>query len=244
MLGQPQTNPWRVAFRSVDILGLHNDWCANMTELARVLMECENVVRSMRSELPTALEFLCGLPTFPLLSAVVELIGSIHRLVAGSLNPRIITCLLYITSHFGLVNSTEHPALHSISMPINDAIVNLGTICLVKIVGRPGIVMSHMCVDFTLLPSGKLIVNGCGNGRTLLAGVPSMINMEVALVSVIAWFILIAIVLRYCWLGEPNICCAVAAKDGRCVVGHILSMPPFGSARAIGCGNCDIVIFD
>ena len=51
-----------------------------------------------------------------------------------------------------------------------------------------------------------------------------MINMEVALVSVIAWFISIAIVLRYCWLGEPNICCAVAAKEGRCVVGHILSM--------------------
>jgi hypothetical protein len=85
-------------------------------------------------------------------------------------------------------------------------------------------VMSHMCVDFTLLPLGKLIVNGCDNGRKLLTGVPSMINMEVALVFVIAWFILITIVLRYCWLGEPNICCAVAAKDGRCVVGHILSM--------------------
>ena len=128
MLGQPRTNPWGVAFRSVDILGLHNDWCANMTELARVLMECVNVARSMRSELPTALEFLCDLPTFPLLSAVVELIGSFHRSVAGSLNPRKITCLLYITSHFDLVNSTEHPALHSTQMPINDAIVNLGTI--------------------------------------------------------------------------------------------------------------------
>ncbi len=34
MLGQPRTNPWRVAFRSMDIMGLHNDWCANMTELA------------------------------------------------------------------------------------------------------------------------------------------------------------------------------------------------------------------
>ena len=163
-------------------------------------MECVNVARSMCSELPTALEFLCDLPTFPLLSAVVELIGSFHRSVAGSLNPRKITCLLYITSHFDLVNSTEHPALHSTRMPINDAIVNLGTICPVKIVGRPGIVMSHMCVDFTLLLSGKLIVNSCDKGCKLLTGVPSMINMEVALVSVIAWFILIAIVLRYCWL--------------------------------------------
>jgi hypothetical protein len=46
-------------------------------------------------------------------------------------------------------------------MPINDATVNLGTMCPVKIVGRPGIMMLHMCVDFTLLPSSKLIVNGC-----------------------------------------------------------------------------------
>ena len=88
MLGQPRTNSWCVAFRSVDILGLRNDWCANMTELARFLMECVNVARLMCSELSTALGFLCGLPIFPLLSAIVALIGSVHKLVAGSLNPR------------------------------------------------------------------------------------------------------------------------------------------------------------
>ena len=98
-------------------------------------------------------------------------------------------------------------------MPISDAIINLGTMCPFKIVGRPGIVMSHMCVDFALLPSGKLIVNGCNEGRKLLMGVPSMINMEVAPVSAIAWFVLITIALRYCCLGEPNNCHAVAAKD-------------------------------
>jgi hypothetical protein len=71
--------------------------------------------------------------------------------------------------------------------------------CPVKIlVGRPGIVMSHMCVNFTLLPSGKLIVNGCNEGCKLLTGVPSMINMKVAPVSAIAWFVLIVIALRYC----------------------------------------------
>jgi hypothetical protein len=48
-----------------------------------------------------------------------------------------------------------------------------------------------------------------------------MINMEVAPVSAIAWFVLITIVLRYCWLGEPNNCCAVAAKDGQGKAGHI-----------------------
>ena len=81
--------------------------------------------------------------------------------------------------------------------------------------------MPHMCVDFTLLPSGKLIVNGCNKGHKLLTGVPSMINMEVAPVSAIAWFVLITIALRYCWLGEPHNCCAVAAKDGRGEAGHI-----------------------
>ena len=83
-------------------------------------------------------------------------------------------------------------------MPINDAIDNLGTMCPVKIVGRPGIVMLHMCVDFTLLPSGKLIVNGCNEGLKLLTGVLSMINMEVAPMPTIAWFVLNTIALRYC----------------------------------------------
>ncbi len=80
-----------------------------------------------------------------------------------------------------------------------------------------------MCVDFTLLPSGKLIVNGCDEGCKLLTGVPSMINMDVAPVSAFAWFILIAIALRYCWLGEPNTCRAMAARDEHGEVGHIFS---------------------
>ena len=57
MLGQQWTNPWCVAFRSLDILGLHNDWCANMMELAWVLMKCVKVARSMRLEWSTALGF-------------------------------------------------------------------------------------------------------------------------------------------------------------------------------------------
>ncbi len=129
---------------------------------------------------------LCGLPTFPLLSSVVALIGSVHKLVDGSSYPRKIIFSLYITSHFALANTTVHPASHSTRMPINDAIVNLGTMCSVKITGRPGIGMSHMCVDFTLLTSGKLIVNGCDKGRKLLTGVPSMIKMDIAPVSAIA----------------------------------------------------------
>ena len=197
MLGQPRTNPRRVAFKSVEILGLHKDWCANMTELTRVRMECVNVARSILLELSITPWFSLGFPAISIQSSFVALMGSIHKSVDGSLLPRKITFLLYITSQLALVNTTVHPALHSTWMPINDAIVNLGTMCPVKVTGRPGIVMSHMCVDFTLLPSGKLIVSGHDEGRKLLTGVPSMIKMDVAPVSAIAWSVIIVIALRY-----------------------------------------------
>ncbi len=49
-----------------------------------------------------------------------------------------------------------------------------------------------------------------------------MIKMDVAPVSAIACFILIVIALRYCWLGEPNTCRAMAAKDEHGEVGSEL----------------------
>ena len=39
MLGHPFKKPRRVALRSVEILGLHNDWWANLTLLALVETE-------------------------------------------------------------------------------------------------------------------------------------------------------------------------------------------------------------
>jgi hypothetical protein len=41
-LGHPFRNPFRTAFRSVDIFGLHSDWWANLTPFAWVLVECVN----------------------------------------------------------------------------------------------------------------------------------------------------------------------------------------------------------
>ena len=55
----------------------------------------------------------------------------------------------------------------------------------VNTVGRPGIFMSQMCVDDTLLPSGKLIVIGLFVVQRFLTGVPFMMNIEVAPVSAI-----------------------------------------------------------
>ncbi len=62
--------------------------------------------------------------------------------------------------HFSLSKTTLHPALHSIHIPMRDAIVMPGRMYPVNTVERPGIFMSQMCVDDTLLPSGKLIVIG------------------------------------------------------------------------------------
>ncbi len=42
MYGHPFRNPCLVALRRVDIFGLHNDWCANLTLLVRVCIECKN----------------------------------------------------------------------------------------------------------------------------------------------------------------------------------------------------------
>ncbi len=81
--------------------------------------------------------------------------------------------------------------------------------------GRPGIVMSHRCVDLTWLPSGKMIVIGFVAGRMFLTGVPSIMNMDVAPVSTISCNVAIVITLRYWRVGAPNRCHAVAANDGR-----------------------------
>ena len=96
-------------------------------------------------------------------------------------------------------------------MPISDAIDNLGTTCPTNTIGNPGIVMSHVCVDFTFVPSGRLIVSGCIAGRRFSHGVPSMMNIEVAPVSAIASDAAMAIALRYCGFGAPNRSRAVAA---------------------------------
>ncbi len=80
--------------------------------------------------------------------------------------------------------------------------------------GRPGIVMSHRCVDLWL-PSGKFIVNCFVAGQVFLTGVSSIMNMDVAPVSAIACDVAMVIALRYWGVGVPNRCLAVATNDGQ-----------------------------
>jgi hypothetical protein len=71
-------------------------------------------------------------------------------------------------------------------MPIRDAIVMPGTICPVNIVGRPGMVMSQMWAETTLLPSGKVLMIGWSAIRKFLTGVPFIMEIEVSPMSAIA----------------------------------------------------------
>ncbi len=69
----------------------------------------------------------------------------------------------------------------------------------------------HVCVDLTLLPSGKFMVSGWIAGRRFWTGLPSITKIEVAPVSAIACNVAIVIALRYCGEGAPNRCLAAAA---------------------------------
>ena len=90
-------------------------------------------------------------------------------------------------------------------MPINNAMDSLGTTCPTSTVGSPGIVMLHVCVDITFVPSGRLIVSGRTAGRRFLHGVPSIIKIEVTPVSAISCDAAMVIArLRYCGLAHQT----------------------------------------
>jgi hypothetical protein len=110
------------------------------------------------------------------------------------------------------VNTTLHPASHSTLIPIKDAMDSLGTTCPTKTVGSPRMVMLHVCIHLTLLPSGKFMVSGWIAGRRFWTGVPSITKIEVAPISAIACNVAIVIALRYCGKGVSNRCHAAAAR--------------------------------
>ncbi len=113
-------------------------------------------------------------------------ISSVHKSVDGSLYPRRISLSLKETLHLLSLNVTVHPALHNTLIPKSDAIAKFGTICPINVVGSPGMLMLHICIDLTCLPSRRLIVNGFVAGSLFSTSTPSMRNMDVAPVSAMA----------------------------------------------------------
>jgi hypothetical protein len=78
--------------------------------------------------------------------------------------------------------------------------------------------MSHSCVDFTFVPSGKFIVSGLLVFHLLFTGAPSIMNTFVAPVSATKCDISLVIAFRHCCVGVPNMLLAVAAIDDCCVL--------------------------
>jgi hypothetical protein len=85
-------------------------------------------------------------------------------------------------------NLTVHPASVNTRIPNREAVYNSGTMCSTSIVGRPGIMMLHMCVDITCRPSANGTFSVHVVFCLLWTGMPSMTKIWVAPESVIASF--------------------------------------------------------
>ena len=87
ILGHPLRKPFRVALSSLDIVGLHSDWCANFTLLALVLIECVNAATCSVSFVRAAsVDLGCAF--------WLAFMGIVHKSVLGSFNPLSIVLLL------------------------------------------------------------------------------------------------------------------------------------------------------
>ena len=125
-----------------------------------------------------------------------------------------------------------HPSLNNILIPTSDSTVSLGTMCPSNTCGNPGISRSHICVDFTIVPSGKLILRGFVVGRTFFIGVLFMTNTDVAPVSATACVMVIDGFLR-CTL-DAHICRCWFDKLSVTTVMSSMSMTMFWVGYKVG----------
>ncbi len=221
IFGHPFRDPLRTAFSSVDIFGLQSDWCMNLAPLPFVCMEC---MKNASWTPECNVQLGCGAHSRTgedcdradcIPSGVM---GNVHKSVDGSLYPLKITLPSNLTSHLLLSKITRHPALQSRCIPTSYATAKAGRMCLIRTAGKPGMAMSHRCVDCTLCPSGRLIVNGLDATHLLATSTPSMTKMDVAPVSAIACNVPIVIAFKsLCEVGSNNARAAIAHAHGICV---------------------------
>jgi hypothetical protein len=118
-----------------------------------------------------------------------ELWGRVHKSVDLSLFPSNIMFQLYPTMHLNLSNVTSQPASVNTRIPNSEAIKRSGMICPIRVMGRPSILMSHICVDITC----QLLTSETNRGQVmhclLMTGVPSMMKNWLAPKSAIASFV-------------------------------------------------------
>ncbi len=116
------------------------------------------------------------------------MIERVQRSVVGSFIPTKIVLSLYLMTHFLLLNFTMHPASMSTRIPKREAMDNSGTMFPTRVVARPGITMSHICVDSTRQPSANATLRGHVVFCLLRTSVPSITKIWVAPESAIASF--------------------------------------------------------
>ncbi len=131
----------------------------------------------------------CSAPSFRwVVLPAGPMIGRVQRSVVGSFIPTKIVLLLYLMTHFLLSNFTVHPTSISTRIPKREAMDNSGTMCPTRVVGRPGITMSHICVDSTRRPSANATLRRHVVFCLLRTGVPSIMKIWIAPKSSIASF--------------------------------------------------------
>ncbi len=99
------------------------------------------------------------------------------------------------------MNITVHPASVRTRIPNREAIYNSRTMCPTKVVGRPGSIISHICVDITWHPSANATFRGQVVICLLRTGVSSITNICVAPESAIASLCVMVPCGRDCFVG-------------------------------------------
>ncbi len=139
--------------------------------------------------------------------------GIIHNPVRVHLLPRRIVRPRYLIKHPISVNSTSHPALHSIAMLMRECEANPGMMWARRaIVGRVGKSSMHVRVDCTRAPLGKHATMGLMARWTLLTGALVVRKLLVAPESKMAQLLMesmlmltvrrrVAVARAYGWVG-------------------------------------------
>ncbi len=111
------------------------------------------------------------------------------------------------------------PALNKGQIPTRDTIAKPGAMWPIVWVGNLGMMKSHTCVKRTVLPSGRLMVMGLLAMRLFSTLTPSITNIDVAPVSVMASCVAIVIKFNVSCEGAQKMWLAAAANGwGRCKV--------------------------
>jgi hypothetical protein len=167
-------------------------------------------------------------------------IGKTHKSVLGFLYPIKITLPLYITWHTLSLNTTIHPTLHSMRIPIREERREVGDDVSLENIWEPW-QFEDTNVDLTTFPSGELMLRGFVMGLIFFMGVRPF-HTDVAPVS--ATYHVLGVLLAsggvrpkpplsaFLWIQKQFSRPTLAHRCPRATLGgRIPPFPPFHSGR-------------